>query len=185
MRRYIIAFCLILFLNACASNAINTEYYYLPNSDFIPPLQINNAVEVTVNTADYLSSSSIAIGEKNTNSIHLTTNHLWAESLSKAIQSNISNKLNQLGMSNSYAFSIYPNPNASERLEIVIDRFQVNLDGTVEVAGHAKLLDAQDKIKNALAFKETALQKTHGYQGMLEALDDALMQVANKIYIFF
>ncbi|QRN40771.1 MAG: hypothetical protein GKC53_01145 [Neisseriaceae bacterium] len=184
MKRYIITFCLIFFLNACASKA-NTQYYYLPNSNFIPPLKINNVIEITVQVADHLSSPSIVIGDKRFHSIHFTTNHLWAENLAKSIQNNISNKLNQLGKNNDNAFSIYSDTNSLEKLEIIIEKFQGNLDGTAEVVGYANLLDNQHNIKKSLAFKETALQSFDGYQGMLEALDNALSKVANKIYIFF
>lgn len=183
--KYILSFCLILCFCACASSVVTTQYYYLPNSNFIPPVKFNNAIEVNVNTADYLSSGAMVLGGQNSNVLHLASLHLWAKDLDVSIRNNLSNQLNQLGTKDNRYFSIYPNPNQEDKLEVIIEKFQSNLDGTVEITGYANLLNHQNNIKNSMAFQEKILQKSADYQGMINALDTALVKVSNTIYLFF
>ncbi len=167
-----------ILLAACASTP--TQYYKLPNSTQKVNQQLNKpAIQMQVVLADYLQSSSI-VYELAPNTIQFTSNNIWAESIQTALQNNLQNKLNQYSAQNRYT----GNDNQSnQKLTIYIQNFYGSYTGHVVVDGFAHW-QLNGKIVKSYNFSIKEAQNGDGYQPMLNAMDNALTQVANELLTY-
>lgn len=185
MKKYIILLWLGL-LSACSliGHGLANQYYYLPHSHFIPPLQNYHAIDVQLQLASYLHISSMVVGNTE-NTVIFTNQNQWIGDLAKAIRNNLSNRLNELGQKERHFFTIDTNHRHTKKLVIFIERFQGNLNGTARVTGYAKLLNQEDEVQKANDFDIEVKQQQNGYPAMLQALDQALKLAAQRIYSLF
>ncbi|MFH4353954.1 MAG: ABC-type transport auxiliary lipoprotein family protein [Neisseriaceae bacterium] len=175
----------IFYLSACTFDSVpGTRYYYLPDSNFIPPVaQPEEQVTVEVSLPSYLATSAMVIGDNDGSSFQLTTQNLWATELSSAIKNNLINHLNQLGASKKQFFS--PKGLDPRKLLVTLEKFQGDVNGRARVIGYATLLNAKGTVIKSIAFREEARQEADGYPGMLEALNKALRQLSQRLYVLF
>ena len=181
-RRYLLLF-LLATLSACASkNETPIEYYYLPHSLYEPPLQETGAIRVEVELNSALATSSFVVGVdtgSGENAVVLSARNLWAEDLGNAIRNNLSNKLNLLGEKTGQSFTIYGHD--FPRLHVVIEKFQGNTRGPVQISGYASFFLRGKKAPQSFAFKASAPQYDAGYSALAASLDKALDKVAKQI----
>lgn len=184
--KYIIPLLLFSLLSACSlmDHGLANQYYYLPHSHFIPPLQNYHAIDVELQLASYLNTSSMVVGDTD-DTVIFTNQNQWIGNLAEAIRNNLSNCLNELGQKERRFFTINTNHRHTKKLVIFVERFQGNLDGTARVTGYAKLLNQEDEVQKANDFDIKVKQQQNGYPAMLQALDQALKLAAQRIYSLF
>ncbi len=171
MKKFIIASCVALLLSACANTP--TQYYRLPDSVLKTNTELQKpAIDTKVTLASYLNSSSM-VYEVAPQQVQFTQNNIWAEDLQSALQNNLLNKLNQQSRHQRY---VLPN-GATEKLNINIQSFYGSYTGDVVVEGYAQWLKG-NQIVRSRNFSVRTEQQGSGYPAMLEAMNNALNQVA-------
>ena len=83
-----------LTLTACGT-AQSTQYFVLPDSQYIRPAAQGNEIAVKVNLAEPLTNGGL-VYQTDAYHVNLAKNHLWAAPLDGALAANLSNKLNRL-----------------------------------------------------------------------------------------
>ncbi len=183
LERYLLLFLLVAF-GACSSkNETSIEYYYLPHSQYKPPMQEIEAIRVEVELSSSLATSSFVVGvdarSGKNNAVVFSARNLWAEDLGSAIRNNLSNKLNLFGKQTGQNFTIYGHD--FPRLHIVIEKFQGNIGGPAQISGYASFFSKEKKAPLSFAFKASAPQYDEGYSALAASLDKALDKVAQQI----
>ena len=161
-----------LTLTACGT-AQSTQYFVLPDSQYIRPAAQGNEIAVKVNLAEPLANGGL-VYQTDAYHVNFAKNHLWAAPLDGALAANLSNKLNRLNPR--HTFVPASRSQSSQTLKVYIEAFQGSYQGQTTISGYAQWPDGRSKPFNAIT-----PQQGDGYTAMLESLENGLSQVADTI----
>ena len=170
MRLFPIAAALTL---AACGTAQSTQYFVLPDSQYIRPATHGSEIAVKVNLAEPLANSGL-VYQTDAYHVNLAKNHLWAAPLDDALAANLSNKLNRLNPHRTFVPA--SRSQNSQTLKVYIEAFQGSYQGQTTISGYAQWPDGRSKPFNAVT-----PQQGDGYTAMLESLENGLSQVADMI----
>ena len=170
MRLFPIAAALTL---AACGTAQSTQYFVLPDSQYIRPAAQGNEIAVKVNLAEPLANGGL-VYQTDAYQVNLAKNHLWAAPLDGALAANLSNKLNRLNPHRTFVPA--SRSQSSQTLKVYIEVFQGSYQGQTTISGYAQWPDGRSKPFNAVT-----PQQGDGYTAMLESLENGLSQVADTI----
>ena len=170
MRLFPIAAALTL---AACGTAQSTQYFVLPDSQYIRPAAQGNEIAVKVNLAEPLANGGL-VYQTDAYHVNLAKNHLWAAPLDDALAANLSNKLNRLNPHRTFVPA--SRSQNSQTLKVYIEAFQGSYQGQTTISGYAQWPDGRSKPFNAVT-----PQQGDGYTAMLESLENGLSQVADMI----
>lgn len=170
MRLFPIAAALTL---AACGTAQSTQYFVLPDSQYIRPAAHGNEIAVKVNLAEPLANGGL-VYQTDAYHVNFAKNHLWAAPLDGALAANLSNKLNRLNPHRTFVPA--SRSQSSQTLKVYIEAFQGSYQGQTTISGYAQWPDGRSKPFNAVT-----PQQGDGYTSMLESLENGLSQVADTI----
>ena len=170
MRLFPIAAALTL---AACGTAQSTQYFVLPDSQYIRPAAQGNEIAVKVNLAEPLANGGL-VYQTDAYHVNFAKNHLWAAPLDGALAANLSNKLNRLNPHRTFVPA--SRSQSSQTLKVYIEAFQGSYQGQTTISGYAQWPDGRSKPFNAVT-----PQQGDGYTAMLESLENGLSQVADTI----
>ena len=170
MRLFPIAAALTL---AACGTAQSTQYFVLPDSQYIRPTAQGNEIAVKVNLAEPLANGGL-VYQTDAYHVNFAKNHLWAAPLDGALAANLSNKLNRLNPHRTFVPA--SRSQSSQTLKVYIEAFQGSYQGQTTISGYAQWPDGRSKPFNAIT-----PQQGDGYTAMLESLENGLSQVADTI----
>ncbi len=161
-----------LLLAACSSTQ-STQYFVLPDSQYIQPNRPGNEVAVKVFLSQALDNGAL-VYQTDAHHVHFAKNHLWANPLDSALANHISNKLNRL--SPQQVFVPAGRSKSSRQLKVYVEAFQGSHEGKTIVSGYALWPNGSSKPFHA----ETA-QAGDGYAAMVTSLAAGLEQAAQEM----
>lgn len=161
-----------LTLAACGSTQ-STQYFVLPDSQYIRPDRQGSETAVKVHLAAPIAEGGL-VYQTDAYHVNLAKNHLWAAPLDGALAANLSNKLNRLDPRQTYIPS--SRSQSSRVLKVYIEAFQGSYLGETAVSGYALLPDGSSK-----SFNITTPQQGDGYTAMLQSLETGLEEAAKTI----
>ena len=170
MRLFPIAAALTL---AACGTAQSTQYFVLPDSQYIRPAAHGNEIAVKVNLAEPLANGGL-VYPPDASPVNLAKNLPWAAPLDGALAANLSNKLNRLNPHRTFVPA--SRSQSSQTLKVYIEAFQGSYQGQTTISGYAQWPDGRSKPFNAVT-----PQQGDGYTAMLESLENGLSQVADTI----
>lgn len=171
MRLFPIAAALTL---AACGTAQSTQYFVLPDSQYIRPTAQGSEVAVKVNLAAPLADGGL-VYQTDEYHVNLAKNHLWAAPLEGALTANLSNKLNhRLDPRRTYVPAA--RSQSGQTLKIYIEAFQGSYRGQTAVSGYAVYPDGRSK-----PFNIATPQQGDGYPAMVESLEKGLGEAAKAI----
>ena len=170
MRLFPIAAALTL---AACGTAQSTQYFVLPDSQYIRPAAQGNEIAVKVNLAEPLANGGL-VYQTDAYHVNFAKNHLWAAPLDGTLAANPSNKLNRLNSHRTFVPA--SRSQSSQTLKVYIEAFQGSYQGQTTISGYAQWPDGRSKPFNAIT-----PQQGDGYTAMLESLENGLSQVADTI----
>ena len=170
MRLFPIAAALTL---AACGTAQSTQYFVLPDSQYIRPAAQGNEIAVKVNLVEPLANGGL-VYQTDAYHVNFAKNHLWAAPLDGALAANLSNKLNRLNPHRTFVPA--SRSQSSQTLKVYIEAFQGSYQGQTTISGYAQWPDGRSKPFNAVT-----PQQGDGYTAMLESLENGLSQVADTI----
>lgn len=162
---------LALFLTACGSTPVATQYYQLPDSAFRLPEKNAVAIGVQVQLSEFLKNNNM-LYQTDAHTLNFAQNNLWSAPLDEAIAAAISNKLNR----QSSLKYLPAHANQKTGLTLYINRFQGRYTGETEISGYAQWQNGQQR-----PFYAITPQHGDGYAAMVESLDKGLDEVARQI----
>ena len=158
---------------AACGTAQSTQYFVLPDSQYIRPAAQGNEIAVKVNLAEPLANGGL-VYQTDAYHVNFAKNHLWAAPLDGALAANLSNKLNRLNPHRTFVPA--SRSQSSQTLKVYIEAFQGSYQGQTTISGYAQWPDGRSKPFNAVT-----PQQGDGYTAMLESLENGLSQVADTI----
>lgn len=181
-----------LFLSACSSQPIKTQYYALDN--YKEALTNKNSIankSVTkqpsiylhkVTMTDYLKQSGIVM-LKNNHQISIANYYLWAESLEQAIPKVLSQDIAQQCECNVYNYvNSEPKNDKMIGIKLNVNQFGVTENGISVFSGHYQIsYQNSDREGKFERFHLTMPQKQAGYYESVKNLRSLLKTLANKI----
>lgn len=172
IRLTLIAVCSLL---AACSTPQNTQYFVLPDSQFILPAQHGEEIAVRVVLSEPLTQGGL-VYQTDEWQLHTAKNHLWANSLENALAARFANELNRQARPNYFVPA--ERSTSGKTLTIYVEAFQGSYQGQVLVQGFTR--NAQGKGSN---FKAEVAQNGDGYAAMLNALSQGISQAAQQIQL--
>ena len=172
MRLFPIAAALTL---AACGTAQSTQYFVLPDSQYIRPAAHGNEIAVKVNLAEPLANGGL-VYQTDAYHVNLAKNHLWAAPLDGALAANLSNKLNRLNPHRTFVPA--SRSQSSQTLKVYIEAFQGSYQGQTTISGYAQWPDGRSKPFNAVT-----PQQGDGYTAMLESLETVCHRLPMRLPI--
>ena len=152
MRLFPIAAALTL---AACGTAQSTQYFVLPDSQYIRPAAHGNEIAVKVNLAEPLANGGL-VYQTDAYHVNLAKNHLWAAPLDGALAANLSNKLNRLNPHRTFVPA--SRSQSSQTLKVYIEAFQGSYQGRPPSAVmHNGRTDAANRLTPSRRNKATAI----------------------------
>lgn len=161
-----------LLLSACGT-AQSTQYFILPDSQYIRPARQAEETAVRVNLAEPLKQNGL-VYQADPYRIHFAQNHVWASPLDTMLAARLSNLFNRHRSDDIYIpASRGSRPNT---LTVNIESFQGSYTGKTTVGGYAVLPDGSTR-----PFHAETPQQGDGYDAMVRSLEQSLSRAAEQI----
>lgn len=170
MRCFLIAVALLL--SACSTSQ-STQYFVLPDSQFVYPNRSGQELAVKVYLAEPLANGGL-VYQTDAYHVNFARNHLWANALDNALAAGLSNKLNRL--SHQYTFVPSARSQSNQVLKVYIEAFQGNYQGKTLINGYALWPNGKSK-----PFYVETTQQGDGYDAMVEALNQGVEKAAQMM----
>lgn len=187
MNKNIIFSILIVTLSACTSAPININYYALNTEISDSEEHSQNIVEKplivieAIELAEFLRQQGIVV-ETDSNQLHMSSQHRWAERLDEALSRNLIVQL-ETKLPN-YRFEnakVHWNKQPKYRANLSFSHFHSSINRQAVIAGRFWILNQENQLLTKQSFYLTRDLKKNGYSHAVNQLNLTLKELAQLL----